>query len=162
MAFRSRGDLHAALAGAERAVTISPNLADAHGALGVALTYSGRPKEGFAELETCTRLDPRAPSLALRLVQVAVALYFCREYAAAVEAANRAMRSFPARSVHYTYLAAAHGQLGRTEDAKEAPEKAIAIAPAEFAGYVCERQPWLRPEDHAHMLEGLRKAGWRG
>jgi hypothetical protein len=22
--------------------------------------------------------------------------------------------------------------------------------------------PWMRPEDHAHMLEGLRKAGWQG
>ena len=21
--------------------------------------------------------------------------------------------------------------------------------------------PWMRPEDHAHLLEGLRKAGWR-
>jgi len=27
--------------------------------------------------------------------------------------------------------------------------------------YVRERVPWRRPEDHAHMLEGLRKAGWR-
>jgi adenylate cyclase len=27
--------------------------------------------------------------------------------------------------------------------------------------YVRRRVPWQRPEDHAHMLEGLRKAGWR-
>jgi len=24
-----------------------------------------------------------------------------------------------------------------------------------------ERVPWMRPEDHAHMLDGLRKAGWQ-
>jgi adenylate cyclase len=27
--------------------------------------------------------------------------------------------------------------------------------------FVRRRVPWHRPEDHAHMLEGLRKAGWR-
>jgi adenylate cyclase len=58
-------------------------------------------------------------------------------------------------------LAAALGQLGRTEEAREALEKAIAVAPASFDIYVRNRVPWMRPEDHAHMLEGLRKAGWR-
>jgi adenylate cyclase len=28
--------------------------------------------------------------------------------------------------------------------------------------YVRKRVPWFRPEDHAHLLEGLRKAGWEG
>jgi adenylate cyclase len=27
--------------------------------------------------------------------------------------------------------------------------------------YLRRRVPWMRLEDHAHMLEGLRKAGWR-
>jgi hypothetical protein len=50
---------------------------------------------------------------------------------------------------------------GRIEEAKCALEKAIAIAPAGFGMYVRRRVPWIRPEDYAHMLEGLRKAGWR-
>jgi adenylate cyclase len=28
--------------------------------------------------------------------------------------------------------------------------------------YVRNRVPWFRPEDHAHLVEGLRKAGWGG
>jgi hypothetical protein len=28
--------------------------------------------------------------------------------------------------------------------------------------YVRKGVPWMRPEDHANMLEGLRKAGWEG
>jgi len=28
--------------------------------------------------------------------------------------------------------------------------------------YVRKRVPWFRPEDHAHLLDGLRKAGWQG
>ena len=102
--------------------------------------------------------------LVLRLGQVAVALYLCRRYPAAVEAANRAIRSFPDRPNYYRWLAAALGQLGRTAEAKDALEKAISIAPAAVdsyaRGYVGEHHPWLRPEDHAHLLEGLRKAGW--
>ena len=45
-------------------------------------------------------------------------------------------------------------------------QEAITIAPAQFdgfvRGYVLERHPGLRREDHAHMIEGLRKAGWVG
>src|SRR6516164_160723 len=166
IALNWRGDHQGAQAEAERALAISPNLADAHGALGVVLTWSGRPKEGLAALKTCIRLDPRAPSLVLRLGQVAVALYFCREYAAAVEAARQAIRSFPDHPRSYLVLAAALGQMGRTAEAKEALEKAIAIAPALFdsyvRGHVLKRYPGVRSEDHAHLMEGLRKAGWVG
>jgi adenylate cyclase len=52
--------------------------------------------------------------------------------------------------------------MGRTAEAKEALGKAIAVAPASFDMYVRNRVPWMRPEDHAHMAEGLRKAGWEG
>jgi tetratricopeptide (TPR) repeat protein len=77
----------------------------------------------------------------------------------AVEAANRAIRSYPNYPNAYRWLAAAVGQLGHIEEAKRALERAIAIAPAAFDMYVRERVPWQRPEDHAHMIEGLRKAG---
>jgi len=61
----------------------------------------------------------------------------------------------------YRVLAAALGQLGRTAEAKQALEQAIAIAPAHVAADIRERLPGVRPEDHAHMLDGLHKAGWR-
>jgi adenylate cyclase len=96
------------------------------------------------------------------LNQIALGLYFSREYEAAIEAAKRAIRSIPDFPNSYRWLAAALGQLGRIEEAKEVLEKAIAIAPASFDMYVRKRVPWMRPEDHAHMLEGLRKAGWEG
>jgi adenylate cyclase len=35
------------------------------------------------------------------------------------------------------------------------------MAPGNFDLYVRARAPWFRPEDHDHMLEGLRKAGWQ-
>jgi len=30
-----------------------------------------------------------------------------------------------------------------------------------FDMYVRQRVPWHRAEDYEHMLDGLRKAGWR-
>ena len=85
----------------------------------------------------------------------------CFEYEAAVEVAKRVVRSSPDYPLAYRWLAAALGQLGRAAEAKEALEKTIAVLPGSFETYVRNRVPWMRPEDHAHMLEGLRKAGWR-
>jgi len=162
LALNARGDHQGARAQAERALELCPNLAAAHGALGVILAYSGRPKEGLAALETCIRLDPRDPSLVNRLNQFALAHYFCRDYEGTVEAAERAIRSFPDFPSPYRWLAAALGELGRAAEAKEALEKAITVSPASFEFQVRDRPPWFRPEDHAHMLDGLRKAGWQG
>jgi adenylate cyclase len=91
---------------------------------------------------------------------MACGLYLSRKYEAAVAMARQVVRSNPDYPLAYRWIAAALGQLGRTTEAKEALEKAIAIGPASFDIYV-RRVPWHRPEDHAHMLEGLRKAGWR-
>jgi adenylate cyclase len=97
----------------------------------------------------------------MRLNQIALGLYFSRQYETAIDAANRAISSYPDFPNTYRWLAAALGQLGRIEEAKEALINAIAIAPEAFDMYVRGRVPWVRPQDHAHMLEGLRKAGWR-
>jgi adenylate cyclase len=158
----TRGDYAGAQAEAERALATTPNLAFAHHMLGTTLIFSGRPAAGLASLERSIRLDPRHPRSAVRLNQMALGLYFCREYAGAVEVAKQAVRSYPDFPNPYRWLAAALGQLGRVEEAKEALQKAIAIVPASFQSSVRERVPWMRPQDHGHMLEGLRKAGWEG
>ena len=159
---RWRGDLEGARAEAERALALSPNLALAHGTSGAALIFSGRPKEGLEAAATALRLDPRNPMRAFDLLLIVIGQYFCRDYQATVEAARHAIRAYPDFAFSYRWLAAALGQLGRTEEAKEALETAVASAPATFDKYVRNRVPWHRPEDHAHMLDGLRKAGWEG
>jgi adenylate cyclase len=156
----SHGDYEGALAEAERTLAMSPNLAFAHATLGATLIFSGHPRAGLVALERSIRLDPHNRPGSLNLL--ALGLYFSGEYEAAVEAAKRAVRSNPDFPLTYRWLAAGLGRLGRTAEAKEALEKAIAIAPASFDMYVRQRVPWHRPEDHAHMLDGLRKAGWEG
>ena len=157
-----RGDHKGAVAETRKALAISPNLAFAHALLGATLIFSGQPREGIIAIHTAIRLDPNDPMLPSRLNHVALGHYFCREYETAIEVAKQAIRSNPDFPLSYRWLAAALGQLGRTEEAKEALEKAIAIAPSSFDMYVRGRVPWMGPEDHAHMLEGLPKAGWEG
>jgi adenylate cyclase len=159
LALLARGDHSGAIGQAEQALALCPNLAAAHGALGVVRAYSGQPREGLAALNTCLRLDPRGPFLVNRLNQVVLAHYFCRDYEAAVEAAERAIRSFPDFPSPYRWRAAALGNLGRTAEAKESLDKAMTISPAEFDFQVRKRPPWFRPQEHAHMIDGLRRAG---
>jgi adenylate cyclase len=156
IALSVRGDRQGARAEAERALTISPNLAEAHGALGVVLTFGGHPREGLTALKRCIQLDPRSPFLVLRLRQVAFALYFCREYAASAEAARQAIRSYPDRGP-YAVFAAALGQMGCPAEAKQALER---LPPGVLDAFVRGGALMVRPEDHAHLIEGLRKAGF--
>jgi adenylate cyclase len=157
-----RGDYEGALSEAERALATAPNLASGYQTLGAALIFSGRPKEGVVALQRSIRLDPRDPRSAVRLSRMALGFYFAEEYAATVDVAKQAIRSYPTFPNPYRWLAAALGQLGRVEEAKEALRQAIAVLPDAFERTVRGRVPWMRPEDHAHMLDGLRKAGWQG
>jgi adenylate cyclase len=104
-------------------------------------------------------LDPRDPGLAARLYQLAAGLYLARDYETSLATAQRVIRSYPDYPPIHRWLAASLGQLGRSAEAKEALENALTIAPATFDLYVRQRAPWMRPEDHAYLLEGLRKAG---
>ena len=161
-ALQARGELDGALVEIERALAMSPNLAVAHWQRGATLIFSGQPMKGLDALETCIRLDPRDPFMSVRLLHIACGLYFAREYEGVIEAAKRLIRSYPDFPMIYRWPAAALGQLGRAAEAKEWLEKAISYAPAAFKMYVHNRVPWFRPEDHAHLVEGLRKAGWEG
>jgi len=161
-ALQARGEADDALAEIDRALCMSPNLAIAHGHRGPTLIFAGRPREGLAALKTCLRLDPRDPYLAVRFLHIACGLYFCGEYEASIEASKRLTRSYPDFPMVHRWSAAALGQLGRTTEAGEELEKAISRAPGAFNMYVRNRAPWFRLEDHAHLVDGLRKAGWNG
>jgi adenylate cyclase len=96
----------------------------------------------------------------IRRDHVVANLYLSRQYEAAIAAAWEVIRSRPDHPPSYRWLAAALGQLDRAEEARAERGKAIAIGPASFDMYVRNRAPFWRSEAHAHMVDGLRKAGW--
>jgi adenylate cyclase len=146
----------------ERALAISPNLAVAHFSYGCTLIYSGRSEEGLAAFNRYLRLDRFDLALFAALSMMAIGHYFCREYEKAADAARQAIHQYPAIPLTHRMLAQSLGQLGRTEEAREALTNAVALAPSHLDVYFLNRLPWHRPEDYSHLLEGLRKAGWEG
>ena len=104
----------------------------------------------------------RGPRRVIRLNQIALSLYFCREYETSVEMPKQVIREHPEYPQSYRWLAAELGQLGQTNETKQALEKAIAVAPVVFDMFVRQGVLWIRPPNHAHMVEGLKKAGWGG
>jgi adenylate cyclase len=144
------------------ALEISPNLARAYFVMGVALVLSGQPSHGRSKLLTALRLNPRDPVNAVVLNTIAWS-YFCeRDYMRALDAARRVVSRFPKRPSAYRCVAASLGQLGRFDEAHDALQKAIEVSPEAFDLYVQNRLPFHSPEHYEHLLEGLRKAGWKG
>jgi adenylate cyclase len=88
-----------------------------------------------------------------------VAQYFAGEDEASFQSAERLIRFRPDKFVAYRYRAAALGQLGRIEQAKQALQESIGLLPGEYSYFVQSRPPWIPPLQHERLVEGLRKAG---
>jgi adenylate cyclase len=144
------------------ALAMNPNSPLAHFVRGALLVSSGRPSEGRQSALNAIRLDPRHIGNAFPMAQIALSYYFERDYQSAVDAAKQALTRFPGHPLTYRYLAASLGQLGLTAEAREALRQAMEVSKAIFEFHTRARPPWHSVEDHEHMLDGLRKAGWQG
>jgi adenylate cyclase len=159
----TRGDLDAGLDEADRALALGPNNASAHRLKGQCLAFSGKHYDGHQVLLNYLRLNPHDPRNWESLHVVAIACYLSADYPGAVDAARRALRANPGQPLSYRWLAAALGQIGRTNEARDVLHQAeVVVAPLAIDTYLRRRWPWQRQDDHDHMLEGLRKAGWQG
>jgi Flp pilus assembly protein TadD len=124
------------------------------------LLYSDRRQEGRDAIERHLRLSPRDPARPIRLSQVAASLYLDGNYADAMTTAQRVVWQYPRHPTAYRWLAASLGQLGRSAEAAAALEHLQTIAPASFDMYVRQRPQYCSIE-HAPLVEGMRKAGWK-
>jgi adenylate cyclase len=144
------------------AVASNTNSPFAHGMKGTFLVWSSRPSEGRDEMLMAIRLNPHDFRNSYLATQIAVSYYLDYDYVSAAEAAKRAIAQYPGYPQPYRWLAAALGQLDRTDEAREALHQALNVSPSGFDFYTRSRPLWYLPEQHEHMLDGLRKAGWQG
>ena len=144
------------------AAAINPNAPKVLSCEAFVLLFTGEVEQARHAIRTCLRLDPRGPHTAPMMHLIVVSHYCQHDYDKAIEAARRAVVLYPMFHLTYRWLAAALGQVGRREEAQRALHTAMEISPQSFQFYVRHRPPWHRPEDHEHMLDGLRKAGWEG
>lgn len=131
----------------------------AHGVSGLLQVWGGQTEEGRQELRTALRLSPHDASNVRFEHNIAISYYYDRDYEQAADAAKRVVRRFASYPHTYCWLSAALGHLGRVDQAREVLCQAIAISPSAFDSYVRKRPPWFQPEQHEHLLAGLRKAG---
>jgi adenylate cyclase len=139
----------------------SPNSPAVLAVKGFVLLFTNHPAEARQALIESLRLDPRGPDTPGSMQLIAISHYYERDYVTAVETARHTVARFPKYHLTYRWLAAALGQLGRTDEAQAALRTAIELSPQSFEFYVSTRPAWHEPDNYEHMLDGLRKAGWR-
>jgi adenylate cyclase len=150
----------AALARAGRAVAMNPNSVFAHRARAFCLFNFQHYGDARMELATCLRLNSRDPQNWLILLQFAISHYLEADYPASLEVLQRAVGLYASEPQIVIWLAATFGQLGRLAEAQQALRRAEMLLPPGVSLRIPWRVPLRRTEDHEHLLDGLRKAGW--
>ena len=153
----------AALEEADVAIDLNPNDPQGHMIKGRILALSGRPAQARHSLATALRLDPRGPTALAVMAHLIVASYLERDYAAAEATGRRATRAYPQSARLRLWFAATLGQLGQVDEAHITLDAIIRTSATYFKFTTATRPPFFhRAEDHQHLLDGLRKAGWQG
>jgi len=117
-----------ALSVAEKAIAFNPNYADGHTTLGVVLYYAGRSEEAVKCFERAVALEPYFPDLWLHFR--AQAAYQLGQYPEAVTLLKRRILRNPETDSSRALLAAAYGQMGLVEEAREAWRELMRVNPA--------------------------------
>ena len=151
--------LDEALSAAEKAIAFNPNFADGHSMVGVLLNFVGRSEEALKRFDHAMALDPHFPSLLLFFR--AQATYNLGQYPEAVTLLKRRILRNPETDSSRALLAAAYGQIGFIEEAREAWRELQRVNP----NFSLEQRrtvlPYKNPADFERIVEGLRKAGIR-
>jgi tetratricopeptide (TPR) repeat protein len=150
------------IAEAERALALDRNLAIAHAFIGVGKTFAGHAEENEAHVKEALRLSPRDSNAYHWMASVAAAKLNLGADAEAAQWARRAIeanRNFP---LAHFWLAAALAQLGGLDEARQAIQPGLALAPgftiARYrAGVQTDHPTYLAQRER--IIEGMRKAG---
>jgi adenylate cyclase len=148
-----------ALAQTDRALEINPSDAESYALRGFILVFAGRAGDALAWLEGALRLDRTNTRAALAL---GMACYFLDRYGDAVEHVDRALAGNLARTAQLNgrpVLAAAYAQLKRPQDAERERTALMRLTPFFSAERFASQFDTQEARDH--MLEGLKKAGFR-
>lgn len=139
----------------ERAIAINPSDAGGIAGRGNILLWSGETDAAIAALELAQRIDPElSPSDRFTL---SLAYYLKGRYDSAIEQAELNIRKTPAANFSRVILAAAHAELGHSDDVAHTVNVIRRLDPAFDAGEFGTK--FLRADDLDQLRAGLRKAG---
>jgi adenylate cyclase len=154
---RKRYDL--ALEQSDRALEINPSDADSYAYRGAVLMWAGRAAEALPWLEGALRFDQANGYAAAHLC---MAYYFLRRYPEAVGACDRGLSQNIGRNTQmmaHPVLAAVYATLDRKQDAER--ERALVARLWPFLDLRTFAAQFGTEEARNHMMDGLKKAGFR-
>jgi adenylate cyclase len=88
----------------------------------------------------------------------AMTQFFGRDFAASLDTLHEVVRLRPAFSPAHQLIAVSLAHLGRLPEARVALNRASAGLRGQDQRITQQRPPWIRPEDYALRVEGLRLA----
>ena len=142
---------------AEKAIEFNPNFAAGYTVLGVVLHYAGRSEEALKYFERAMALDPYCPGLWMHFQ--AQANYQLGRYSETVSLLKRRILRNPETDASRALLAAAYGQMGLLQEAREAWRGLMQVSPNFSIEQRRKVLPYENPDDFDRVVEGLRKAG---
>ncbi|HSS65059.1 MAG TPA: tetratricopeptide repeat protein, partial [Gammaproteobacteria bacterium] len=151
--FRKQYDL--ASHALERALELNPNDWESLSVLASTMLYTGRTEVAVQTFETTLRFNPAMDSD--KLMELGIAYYLRSRYDDAIRTLQQGLGRNPDHPYLHAVLAAAHAQAGHREDAARAAAAVRRLHPFLETDSFGDR--FLNPEDQAHLIDGLRKAG---
>ena len=147
---------------AERALALDRNLANAHAFIGAGKTFAGRAEESEAHVQEALRLSPRDSFAYQWMASVAATKLNLGADAEAAQWARRSIEANRNYPLAHFWLAAALAQLGRIDEARQAVQPGLALAPgftlARYRAGVQSDNPTYHAQ-RERIIEGMRKAG---
>jgi adenylate cyclase len=141
---------------AERALALSPNLADAHAGLGNIRDFQGRFDDAVALYEQAYRLDPQF-DMALHFL--GRSLLAMGRYDEAEIAFKRRLMLAPRSDMTRFYLACLYGLTGRHDEAKRFWRETLEVNPGFSIDHIKRALPYKDPTLIDRLSNGLREAG---
>jgi tetratricopeptide (TPR) repeat protein len=137
----------------ERALALNRNLADAHGAIGVAKIFIGRGEETEADIREAMRLSPRDDSMYRWLHYVGVAKLQLGAEAEAAMWLRRCLEANRNYPIAHFHLAAALARLGSLDEARATVQAGLALDPT----FTIQRMRGITLSDNPVFRAGSRR-----
>ncbi len=150
------------IAECERALALNPNLAAAHGVIGVAKVFDGHPEETESHELEALRVSPHDTEAGVWVAYIALAKLHLGAYQEALDLYLRAKELNPNYATGRFNMAATLMELGRLDEARAEVQVGLALNPGFTirryrAGAQSDNPLFLKRRER--MIEDMRKAG---
>lgn len=141
------------------AIDLNPSYAVGRLYVGNLYTFLGRPEAAIEQFDIMRKLSPRDSLMFVTDTFQGLANYMLGDYEEAAGWARKAIQQNPEFPYPHFNLAAAYGQLGRLDDARDALAAHGQTPPDQLKEFITGAWPFTESADREVFLSGLRKAG---